>query len=48
MAWLIVILVFGIIIGNLMLLKHSAKFKPPANIGAPKTTKDEDSKPREK
>ncbi|MGQ4275703.1 DUF2897 family protein [Pseudidiomarina sp. E22-M8] len=28
--WLIMLLVFGVVIGNLMLLKHTAKMKMPS------------------
>ena len=47
--WLILILVLAIIISNLMLLKYSSKFKPPANFH--KKNKNDDAKhsePREK
>lgn len=28
--WLILLIVFGVVIGNLMLLKHTAKMKMPS------------------
>lgn len=30
MVWLALVLVFGVVIGNLLLLKHTAKMKMPS------------------
>ncbi|QYJ99868.1 DUF2897 family protein [Shewanella psychrotolerans] len=51
-AWLIIILVIGVIASNIAVLKYSAKFKMPQfgkdDLQQPKAKKDDNSDPESK